>query len=206
MGALKFVGLAIVAAVAPIVVLIGSSPAHADDNFPGDPCSVDGAKVWGSGGPVQCQSSGGQLQWEPTEVEAVKAPPGYPAGSCRPSANPPPSPDAVGALDCFNNTLPGGPPVARYEKFADQNTLNNAFQTDVRGAALQPCPGFSDSAPATWTATNPPPANGSVICYTSSDNMAHVEWTNTPDLVRANASGPDMATLYGWWHGLITTA
>ena len=124
----------------------------------------------------------------------------------RPSANPPPSPDAVASDDCFNNTLPGGPPVARYEKFADQNTLNNAFQTDVRGAALQPCPGSSDSAPATWNATNPPPANGSVICYTTNDNMAHVEWTNTPDLVKANASGPDMASLYGWWHGLITTA
>jgi hypothetical protein len=142
----------------------------------------------------------------PIPEEIAARPPGYPAGSCRPSANPPPSPDAVAAADCVNNTLPGGPPVARYEKFADQNTLNNAFQTDVRATALQPCPGSSGSAPATWTATNPPPANGSVICYTSSDNMAHVEWTNTPDLVRANASGPDMATLYGWWHGLITTA
>jgi hypothetical protein len=198
--------LAILTAVGPIAVLIGSSPAHADDNFPGDPCSVDGAKVWGSGGPVQCMRIGGQLQWMRIDVEATKKPPGYPTGSCRLSANPPPSPGVVAAVDCFNNTLPGGPPVARYEEFADQNTLNNAFQTDVRGAALQPCPGSSGSAPGTWNATSPPPASGSVICYTSSDNMAHVEWTNTPDRVKANASGPDMASLYGWWHGLVTTA
>lgn len=131
-------------------------------------------------------------------------PPGFSEGSCQPSANPP-APNAV-ASDCVNNTMPGGPPFARVEKFADQNTLNNAFQTDARSTALQPCPGSSDSAPATWNATNPPPANGSVICYTSSDNMAHVEWTNIPDLVKINASGPDMASLYGWWHGLITTA
>ena len=153
--------------------------------------------------PYTISLSGGGCMDRPEE--ALKAP-GYPAGSCRPSANPPPSPDAVAASDCVNNTMPGGPPVARYEGFADQNTLNNAFQTDVRSTALQPCPGSSGSAPATWNATNPPPASGSVMCYTSNDNMAHVEWTNTPDLVKANASGPDMASLYGWWHGLITTA
>ena len=132
--------------------------------------------------------------------------PGFSADSCRPSANLPPSPNAVWSADCVNNTMPGGPPFARVEQFADQNTLNNAFQTDARSTALQPCPGSSDSAPATWNATNPPPANGSVMCYTTNDNMAHVEWTNTTDRVKANASGPDMASLYGWWHGLITTA
>ena len=139
-------------------------------------------------------------------VEPQNEPPGFSEGSCQPSANPPPAPNAVAASDCVNNTMPGGPPFARTEKFADQNTLNNAFQTDARSTALQPCPGSSDSAPASWNATNPPPANGSVICYTSSDNMAHVEWTNTHDLVKVDASGPAMASLYGWWHGLITTA
>jgi hypothetical protein len=83
--------------------------------------------------------------------------------------------------------------------------LNNEFQTDARSTALQPCPGSSDSAPGTWNATSPPPASGSVMCYISSDNMAHVEWTNTTDLVKANASGPDLASLYGWFHGLITS-
>jgi hypothetical protein len=102
--------------------------------------------------------------------------------------------------------MPGGPPFARVEKFADQNALGNAFQADARSAALQPCPGSSDPAPASWNATNPPPANGSVICYTSSDNMAHVEWTNIPAQVKIDAAGPDVASLYGWWHGLVTTS
>jgi hypothetical protein len=139
------------------------------------------------------------------EMDLAAKPPGYPEGSCQLSANPPPSPGAVASLDCLNNTLPGGPPFARYEKFADQNTLNNAFQTDVRSTALQACPGSSGSAPGTWNATSPPPASGSVMCYISSDNMAHVEWTNTTDLVKANASGPDLASLYGWFQGLLTS-
>jgi hypothetical protein len=145
-------------------------------------------------------------QYDPRYMgETIAAkPPGYPEGACQPT-NPPPSPNAVASLDCVNNTLPGGPPFARYEMFADQNTLNNAFQTDARSTALQPCPGSSDSAPATWNATNPPPASGSVMCYISSDNMAHVEWTNTPDLIKANASGPDLASLYGWFQGLLTS-
>ncbi|MGZ4563000.1 MAG: hypothetical protein ACXVX6_05350 [Mycobacterium sp.] len=129
--------------------------------------------------------------------------PGFSPDTCTPSANP--SPTAISSQDCVNNTMPGGPPFARVVQFADQSKLNNEFQTDARSTALQPCPGSSDSAPATWNATNPPPASGSVMCYTSSDNMAHVEWTNTTDLVKVDASGPDMATLYGWWHGLITT-
>jgi hypothetical protein len=44
------------------------------------------------------------------------------------------------------------------------------------------------------------------MCYISSDNMAHVEWTNKTDLVRANTSGPDLASLYGWFQGLITSS
>ncbi len=128
-------------------------------------------------------------------IEPRNALPAFPKVHASRSANPPPAPNAVAASDCVNNTMPGGPPFARTEKFADQNTLNNAFQTDARSTALQPCPGSSDSAPATWNATNPPPASGSVMCYTSSDNMAHVEWTNIPDRVKVNASGPDMTSL-----------
>ena len=60
MGVLRFVGVAILTAVAPIVVLIGSSPAHADpQEFA--PCSPEGAKA----GWLVCQNLGGPLglQW-----------------------------------------------------------------------------------------------------------------------------------------------
>jgi hypothetical protein len=63
MGALRFVGLAILTAVASIAVLIGSSPAHADTDI-GQPCSPEGAKVWGNPGPIMCvRKAEGQLQW-----------------------------------------------------------------------------------------------------------------------------------------------
>src|ERR1700758_2263790 len=43
MGRLRFVGLAMVTVLAPIVVIIGGSPAHADPPHLGDPCAVEGA-------------------------------------------------------------------------------------------------------------------------------------------------------------------
>ncbi len=71
MGALRFVGLAILTAVAPIAVLIGSSPAHADTDI-GQPCSPEGAKVWGNPGPIECQrKADGQLQWVSIPVAAM---------------------------------------------------------------------------------------------------------------------------------------
>ena len=75
--AMTFVGLAIVTAVAPIVVLIGSSPAHADGQNPHDPCSVEGASDSGTPqfGPVACQRVNGQLQWMPTLGNRVDLPP-----------------------------------------------------------------------------------------------------------------------------------
>lgn len=136
------------------------------------------------------------------QLVSVGAIPGFSVDTCGPSANL--SPNGIETVDCVNNTMPGGPPFARVVQFAEQSTLNNDFEADARSTALQPCPGSSDAAPTTWNATNPPPASGSVMCYTSNDNTAHVEWTNTAVLLKVDASGPDMATLYGWWHGLVT--
>jgi hypothetical protein len=71
MGALRFVGLAILTAVAPIAVLIGSNPAHADTDL-GQPCSPEGAKVWGNPGPIECQrKADGQLQWVSIPASAM---------------------------------------------------------------------------------------------------------------------------------------
>lgn len=71
MGALRFIGLATVTAVAPIAVLLGSGPAHADSDI-GQPCSPEGAKVWGNPGPTYCERNpDGQLQWVPIPVSAM---------------------------------------------------------------------------------------------------------------------------------------
>ncbi|QNI05504.1 hypothetical protein GAN17_03760 [Mycobacterium kubicae] len=59
----KFIGLALAAAVAPIIVFFGSGSAHADNDL-GKQCSPEGAKVWGNPGPIYCQRQpDGQLQW-----------------------------------------------------------------------------------------------------------------------------------------------
>ena len=69
MRALRFVGLAMVTAVAPIAVLLGSSSAHADT---GAPCSPEGAKVWGNPGPIYCErQADGQTQWVSIPVSAM---------------------------------------------------------------------------------------------------------------------------------------
>jgi hypothetical protein len=77
MGALRFVGLAIVTAVAPItpiMVLIGSSPAHAQPTA-GQPCMPDEeghlaiVKVLGANHELECAHVHGQFLWmDNTEV------------------------------------------------------------------------------------------------------------------------------------------
>jgi len=71
MGALRFAGLAMVTALAPIAVLAGSGQAHADSDL-GQACSPEGAKVWGNPGPIYCQrNADGQLQWVSIPVSAM---------------------------------------------------------------------------------------------------------------------------------------
>ena len=71
MNAVRFVGLAVLTAIAPIAIFLGSSPAHADTDFY-KPCSPEGAKLWGDGGPIYCErKADGQLQWVPIPPSAL---------------------------------------------------------------------------------------------------------------------------------------
>ena len=71
MGVLRLSALAILTLFAPIVVLIGSPPAHADTDF-FKPCSVEGVKLWGDGGPIMCQRKpDGYMQWVPIPPSAL---------------------------------------------------------------------------------------------------------------------------------------
>ena len=66
MRKLPFVGLALMTAVAPIAVVVGSSPAHADPPQLGDFCSVKGAITRAADGTVlQCDSPahGAPMVW-----------------------------------------------------------------------------------------------------------------------------------------------
>jgi hypothetical protein len=86
MGALRFVGLAILTAVAPIAVLIGSSPAHADppteghggliwtfaedDNYLGGPCTCRGLSIFSGTSVLLCDSD-----WHWSRGQREKGPP-----------------------------------------------------------------------------------------------------------------------------------
>jgi hypothetical protein len=60
MKALRFVGMAILAALASCVFLIQSGTAHADF----EPCSSEGTKLWGDTGPILCTREGDEpLHW-----------------------------------------------------------------------------------------------------------------------------------------------
>ena len=65
MRKLPFVGLALITAIAPIAIVVGSSPAHADPQS-GDLCSVKGAIIRTASGMVlQCDypAHGAPLAW-----------------------------------------------------------------------------------------------------------------------------------------------
>lgn len=71
MAAPRFVGVAMMTAVASIALLMGSSPAHADSDL-GKQCAPEGAKVWGKPGPIYCErQADGQLQWVSIPVSAL---------------------------------------------------------------------------------------------------------------------------------------
>ena len=71
MRARRFVAAAVMAAVAPIGIAVGSGPAHADSDL-GKQCSPEGAKVWSKPGPIYCErQADGQLQWVSIPVSAL---------------------------------------------------------------------------------------------------------------------------------------
>ncbi|MFV8317944.1 hypothetical protein [Mycobacterium sp. 23] len=71
MRARKFVAAALMTAAAPLAVALGSGPAHADTDL-GKQCSPEGAKVWGTPGPIYCErQADGQLQWVSIPVSAL---------------------------------------------------------------------------------------------------------------------------------------
>jgi hypothetical protein len=94
MGALKFVGLAIVTAVAPIAVLIGSSPAHAGpptgghgglistfrEYGVGEKCTCLNLDIWaGAHNALECggsQDAPDGWRWESSEPEQGPPNPG----------------------------------------------------------------------------------------------------------------------------------
>ncbi|PJE24640.1 MAG: hypothetical protein CK431_04915 [Mycobacterium sp.] len=65
-------------------------------------------------------------------------PSGYSSGSCKPVG----SPGALAAVECRNNSLPGGPTFATYSLFRDYTGMYDAFTKSLKDPAwiAMPCP------------------------------------------------------------------
>lgn len=129
-------------------------------------------------------------------------PGGYGSDSCKPAELDYPPPGALAALQCRDNSLPGGPTYAFYQLFADPNSLAAQFGNDVSARHPRPlqCPGGQPS-PGSWQYGNTPNETaGSILCGRAEggDDVA-VEWTENSGPLLALANGPDLVSLYDWW-------
>ena len=144
-------------------------------------------------------------------------PAGYGPASCQSPDNPssptgvPQSTHALAALECRDNSLPGGPTYAYYRLYGDQTTLDKAFSGE-KGASRQaywwflPCPGQEGTGPATWRDNRAPDkVAGWVVCgkvygpVHGNPEAKSIMWTRDSDLLLSIAEGPDLASLYDWW-------
>ncbi|WP_162951518.1 hypothetical protein [Mycobacterium paragordonae] len=72
-------------------------------------------------------------------------PSGYSSGSCKPVG----SPGALAAVECRNNSLPGGPTFATYSLFRDYTGMYDAFTKSLKDPAwiAMSCPSKSSPEP-----------------------------------------------------------
>lgn len=149
--------------------------------------------------PAAATNTAGQLT--PQEQQLIGLlPPGYSQSSCQ--AVTPPAAGAAATVDCYDNSLPGGPSMARYSLFSDQQTLENDFTNNLVSQlnVSSTCPD-NGASPGTWHNPSTPNQNGgSVVCATDpGNNNAVVAWTDDSALTMSCAEGPDIAALYKWW-------
>ncbi|CAA0132111.1 Uncharacterised protein [Mycolicibacterium vanbaalenii] len=123
---------------------------------------------------------------------------GHDSSNCEPIS--PPAGTSIATVDCAQATTPGGPRSTRYSLFADQATLDAAFNEAVLlNTENLECPGSGVESPTTWNYTETPDqVAGQIACGTYNDR-ADVVWTNDAGLLLADAQGPDLEELHTWW-------
>ncbi|MFV8320810.1 MULTISPECIES: hypothetical protein [unclassified Mycobacterium] len=72
-------------------------------------------------------------------------PSGYSSSSCKPAS----SPGALAAVECRDNSVPGGPTFATYSLFRDYTGMYDAFTQSLKNPPwiATPCPGKQSSEP-----------------------------------------------------------
>jgi serine/threonine-protein kinase len=125
-------------------------------------------------------------------------PRGYDDGVCE--AVSPPATGALATVDCGKASPQGGPENARYSLFADQATLDKAFDGSMgANSELFACPNSNDDSPTTWHFTETPDkVEGRVACGVFNGNQ-DITWTFNTNLLIGDAQGPNMVDLHNWW-------
>ncbi|MGK2881533.1 MAG: hypothetical protein ACSLE6_12320 [Mycobacterium sp.] len=125
-------------------------------------------------------------------------PNGYSSSNCR-SADPA---GALARLVCDASTITDGPTAAVFTIFADQPSLDRAFNASdpiAMTEQLRDCPDGSTS-PGTWTYSSDPDVTaGYVACGFSADNTPQVTWSKYRDLTMGYVVGNNLDTLHDWW-------
>lgn len=83
---------------------------------------------------------------DPTTDLARMLPAGYSTDSCKPASS---TRGALAAVDCRDNSLPGGPTSATYYLFRDYTGMYDAFTAGLKSSTWAPatCPGKQSSDP-----------------------------------------------------------
>jgi serine/threonine kinase PknH len=107
---------------------------------------------------------------------------------------------ALATIDCGAASPTGGPTSARYSLFADQATLEQAFdETSALITVFLQCPGSGTDSPTTWHYTETPDkVEGRIACGTYND-MPDVVYTKNADLLLGDALGQNLEDLHNWW-------
>ncbi len=132
---------------------------------------------------------------DPVDQLRSLLPTGYGPNSCKPPAVRQPMPGEVAALECWDNSLPGGPTYAYYRLYTDRDKLSDAFSGEWGGSRqaywwFQPCPGWEGigtPAPATWHRDKTPDEVAGRIKCGSVNGPVHgnsdaksIMWTRDP--------------------------
>lgn len=125
-------------------------------------------------------------------------PRGYDGGVCQPVH--PPATGALATVDCGPASPAGGPANARYSLFADQPTLDKAFDDSVAAnQELVPCPNSGADSPTTWHYTETPDqVEGRIACGVFNGNQ-DIAWTTNDDLLLGDAQSQNLVDLHNWW-------
>jgi hypothetical protein len=125
-------------------------------------------------------------------------PPDYPTSAC--DIVSPPAPGALATVDCQKSDQPGGPNLARYSLFSNQDDLQAHFEQGLKqNDEMLACPGADSDAPQDWNyKSDTKTLAGQVACGTYKGN-ADVMWSQTSELLLADVQSADLASLHDWW-------